>query len=486
MNIIEVRNLSKGFRAGLFRKQAVLKNIDLTVRQGDFVVLRGANGAGKSTLLKIILGLQDPDSGSVQLCGTSPHLPESKLQVGTVFQEVTPPNSLKVKELIELVRSYYPNALSTQEVLATVGLSDKRDAYPSDLAGGQKQRLYFAIALVGNPKLLILDEPTKNLDVEGQTAFWDQVEACKHKGVTILMVTHIQSEQDKLKDLATHIITLADGKLNFDKQPPKTVRPLQDMQSSTKPEQQPAFSGQSASPLRMLTQQTWAEILQLFRTPTYLAGVFLFSGLVAFMPLNNTDTLTKGLTFFSAISLLIFSVERPGKRIAIERVEGWLKLLRVTPLKPSIYLAAKLLMTMLVLIASLSTIFAIGIFKFGLEQSLGEWTSLSLGLLIGIIPFAVIGIALGYVIPPKALDSIAGILIPFGIFSCGIIPIEKPIYLKDLIVISPFFHYREIIETAAGLADHPHLLLNILWLTLYTVVAGLVAKIAYQRDNVMN
>lgn len=161
--------------------------------------------------------LQSSRIYNVRLFGASPSSPESKLQLGTVFQEVTPPSSLKVRELIELVRSYYPNSISTEEVLETVGLVDKKNAFPSDLAGGQKQRLYFAIALVGNPKLLILDEPTKNLDAEGQEAFWHQVDCCRQNGVTILMVTHIKSDQEKLKDLATKIITLADGKLTYDR-----------------------------------------------------------------------------------------------------------------------------------------------------------------------------------------------------------------------------------------------------------------------------
>ena len=477
MNLIEIKDLSKGFQEGLFRRQTILQNIDLTVRQGDFVVLRGANGAGKSTLIKIILGLQDPDSGSVQLFGASPRTPKSKLQIGTVFQEVTPPNSLKVKELIELVRSYYPNPLSAKDVLEIVGLTDKQNAFPCDLAGGQKQRLYFAIALVGNPKLLILDEPTKNLDVEGQKVFWSQVERCKSSGVSILMVTHSQSEQDKLQNLATHIITLANGKLTYDKQPAQEIQ--------TEVWSETPLSYQSANPFQMLIKQVGAEILQLLRTPTYLAGVFLFSSLAAILPFEkDMAMIQKGLIFFSAMSLLIFSVERLGKRIAIERVEGWLKLLRVTPLPPSIYLAAKLVMTMLILIASLSIIFAIGIFKFGLHQSFAQWLALSAGLLLGIIPFATIGITLGYVIPPKALDSIAGILIPFGIFSCGLVPIQDPSYMKNLIVLSPFFHYRQIIQYVAGMDYDTHLLLHVLWLTFYAVVAGLIAKLAYQRDNV--
>ncbi|WP_051463823.1 ATP-binding cassette domain-containing protein [Leptolyngbya sp. PCC 6406] len=157
MNLIELQQVSKGFSEGLFNKRTVLDGVDLTVLQGDFVVLRGVNGSGKSTMIKIILGLQKPDSGNVRLFGQSPTTPEAKLSVGTIFQEVTPPNSLKVKELINLVRSYYPDSKSVQEVLEIVGLKDKQNVFPTDLSGGQKQRLYFAISLVGNPQLLILD-----------------------------------------------------------------------------------------------------------------------------------------------------------------------------------------------------------------------------------------------------------------------------------------------------------------------------------------
>jgi ABC-2 type transport system ATP-binding protein len=149
--------------------------------------------------------------------------------------------------------------------------------------------LYFAIALVGNPKLLILDEPTKNLDVEGQEAFWHQVKQCKRNGVTILMVTHIKSEQDTLQDLATHIITLQNGKLTYDQQPEESQDVL--------PTQNSSFNYQAANPLKVLLSQTWAEILQLLRTPSYLAGVFIFSGLAALLPLGEESFQPSGLVF---------------------------------------------------------------------------------------------------------------------------------------------------------------------------------------------
>jgi ABC-2 type transport system ATP-binding protein len=365
-------------------------------------------------------------------------------------------------------------------VIETVGLSEQQNNFPSELSGGQKQRLYFAIALVGNPQLLILDEPTTSLDPEGREVFWTQVTHLRQRGVTILMVTHSESDQDRLKKLAPHILTLADGKLNFD----QFLTPTNQLES--KQQHKEVFAYQAAKPSQILFKQTWTEILQLLRTPAYLAGVFLFSALSALMPFEKDPAmLQKGVVFFSAISLLIFSIERLGKRVAIERVEGWLKLLKVTPLSPSIYLAAKLIMTMFVLTTSLSIIFAISILKFGFNQSFIAWLTLSSSLLLGIIPFTVIGLALGYIVPPKALDSIAGLLIPIGVFSCGLMPIQEPSYIQALIVLSPFFHYREIVQFAAGIEYDNQLILHMLWLALYTVVASLIAKLAYQRDTLV-
>jgi ABC-2 type transport system ATP-binding protein len=474
MNLIDIQQVTKSFPEGIFGKRTILDGIDLTIHQGDFVVLRGANGAGKSTLIKIILGLQEPDSGTVELFGRSPKAPESKLHVGTIFQEVTPPNSLKVKELVNLIHSYYPDPKPVKDILKAVGLEDKQNAFPNDLSGGQKQRLYFAIALVGNPQLLILDEPTKNLDDEGQKTFWEQVQLCREDGVTILMVTHIKAEQSVLHNSATHIVTLAEGKLAYDKQPAQSS-------SAVTPTVAPLVT-KEANFAKVLFMQTKAEILQLLRTPLYLVGILLFSSMASLFPSDDSHTLKILLVLFGAISLLMVAVERLGKRIAIERVEGWLKLIKVTPLQPGLYLVAKLLMTLLVLMGSLATIFGIGIYMFGIAQSIAEWSLLSSSLLLGIIPFAMVGIALGYIVPPKALDAITGLLIPVALVGSGLFAQQTPGYLNDAIVLSPFFHYKGLIAFAAGIDNDHRLILHITWLVFYCFLGGLIAKKAYQRD----
>jgi ABC-2 type transport system ATP-binding protein len=138
-----LKGLPKRFPEGLFGRRTVLDNIDFTVSQGNFIVLRGANGAGKSTLIKLILGLQEADSGSVKLFGQSPMAPEARLLLGTVFQEVTPPNSLKVRELINLVRSYYPEPKSTTEILENCWPAGQAACFSQRPSGGSKTKIVF-------------------------------------------------------------------------------------------------------------------------------------------------------------------------------------------------------------------------------------------------------------------------------------------------------------------------------------------------------
>jgi ABC-type multidrug transport system ATPase subunit len=172
------------------------------------VILRGNNGAGKSTLLNLIMGLLQPSYGEIRLMNSSPQLPESKNRVGVVLQEANVPKSLKVKELVQLMESYYVNPISTEEVLTKVNLQEKKDAWAASLSGGQKQRLYFALALIGNPELLILDEPTRNLDDEGYQEFWKQIKICREQEVTVLMVTNNKADWEEINQLATRIVNL--------------------------------------------------------------------------------------------------------------------------------------------------------------------------------------------------------------------------------------------------------------------------------------
>lgn len=473
MNVIELKNISKSFK-----KRKVIDEINLTIQGGEFVVLDGKNGAGKTTLLNIILGLLKPDRGEAKLLGNSPQEAKSKYRVGVVLQNVRAPKELKVKELINLFRSYYPNPLSTEEVLKKVNLEEKRNYWASKLSGGEAQRLYFALALAGNPEVLILDEPTRNLDTEGYSDFWKQIEACRKSGITILMVTNNQSDKEKLDRLATRRITLKDGSLkeeiinsDYSKAAKLSLNSGGDRNNTAKPRW-----------LGTLLSQTWVELIQLLRTPVYLAAVFLFPFLVLF--LTDTEQNELALLFFAGISLLTFGIDRLGRRIAAERMEGWLKLLRITPLPPTVYLTAKTIMSLLVLTVILSLVLFLGDKRMDLsEEFLGARIFLS--LIIGTTPFVILGLALGYLFKPKTVDSIIGLSLPVAIATCGLpLPLPQP-YLDLLLKFSPFYHYGQLALWSADLDYDNQLMIHVIWLLWAVCVFSLLAVWAYRRDRVL-
>ncbi|MEH1990623.1 ABC transporter ATP-binding protein [Nostoc sp.] len=276
MNIIELKQVSKVFRKG-FQQNPILQDINLIVQKGEFVVLRGENGVGKTTLLNLILGLLKPSSGEVQLMGLSPQNANSKIHVGVVLQDTQVPRNVKVKELVEMLKSYYPNPLSTEEILNTVKLKEQESAWATDLSGGQKQRLYFALALVGNPELLVLDEPTRNLDEKGYEEFWEQIKLSRQRGITILMVTNNKADWDELNTLATRCVTIhkitespPEGQLTQELINLKD-KALEDQPENTREADNFLPETYSQNIQRIFQQQFWFEILQLLRTPVFLA-----------------------------------------------------------------------------------------------------------------------------------------------------------------------------------------------------------------------
>jgi ABC-2 type transport system ATP-binding protein len=479
MNVIELKNISKSFK-----KRKVIDEVNLTIQRGEFVVLRGANGAGKTTLLNIILGLLKPDRGEAKLLGNSPEEPKSKYRVGVVLQKVTAPKELKVKELVNLLRSYYPNPLSTEDILKKVNLEDKHDFWASKLSGGEGQRLYFALALAGNPDLLILDEPTRNLDAEGYSDFWNQIEACRKSGITILMVTNNQSDWEKLNYLATRFITLKDGSLEEE-----IIN-----SNETKTEQvklSPSLDGDRSKALKprwfnTLLNQTWVELIQLLRTPTYLLGIFLFSLLVLFFLFVDIGQKELALLFFAGISLLTFAIQRLSERIAAERIEGWLKLLRVTPLPPAMYLTAKTIMSLFVSAAILLLVLSLGGWSLKLYETISrlQWLKIFFGLIMGMIPFIILGLALGYLFKPKGVSGIVSMCIPLAVFTCGFPLLPFKVYL-DAQAFSPFYHYGQLALWSAGLDYDNQLMIHVMWLLWAVCVFSLLAVWAYRRDRVL-
>ncbi len=194
---VRVTNLKKAYK-----DVVAVDGIDLDVRAGQCFGLLGPNGAGKTTTIEICEGLTAPDSGDVEVLGLHWTSDASRLRqrLGIQLQETQLSDKLTVAETLRLFRSFFDQGPSPDEVIALVQLEEKRAARVSALSGGQKQRLALACALVGDPDLLFLDEPTTGLDPQARRQLWDLIEEFKLAGRTILLTTHYMDEAERLCD----------------------------------------------------------------------------------------------------------------------------------------------------------------------------------------------------------------------------------------------------------------------------------------------
>ncbi len=177
-----------------------LRNVDFSVRAGELVALLGPNGAGKTTAVRLFLGVAKPVSGIVNVFGGNPVNADVRMRTGAMLQVARVPETLRVREHIDLFSSYYPKPLPLSEILAIAGIADIKDRKFGELSGGQKQRVLFALAICGDPDLLFLDEPTVGLDVEARRLLWDEIRKLVGRGKTVLLTTHYLQEADELAD----------------------------------------------------------------------------------------------------------------------------------------------------------------------------------------------------------------------------------------------------------------------------------------------
>ncbi|MFG2221929.1 ATP-binding cassette domain-containing protein [Streptomyces sp. NPDC048644] len=187
--------------------------IDLRIAAGETVALLGRNGAGKSTTINLLLGLLPPDTGTVRLFGTAPEAAVRAGRVGAMLQDGKPIPRVTVRELLTFVASAYPAPMDVDEALELAGLGGFAGRRIDRLSGGQAQRVRFAVALAGNPALLVLDEPTAALDVEARRAFWRAMRAYARRGHTLLFSTHYLEEADAHAD---RIVVLDRGRVVAD------------------------------------------------------------------------------------------------------------------------------------------------------------------------------------------------------------------------------------------------------------------------------
>lgn len=187
-----------------------LDGVDLNVGRGELVALLGPNGAGKTTAVKLLLGLLKPDSGFAQVFGRDPRESRHRQRLGAMLQVGRVPETLRVREHIDLFSSYYPHPLPMAEIVSAASLQGLENKRFGDLSGGQKQRVLFALAICGDPDLIFLDEPTVGLDVHSRRAMWKQIRALLTRGKSILLTTHYIEEADALAD---RVIVINHGRI---------------------------------------------------------------------------------------------------------------------------------------------------------------------------------------------------------------------------------------------------------------------------------
>ncbi|HEX4733256.1 MAG TPA: ABC transporter ATP-binding protein [Thermoleophilaceae bacterium] len=210
-DLVHLEALAKSFGS----VQAV-RGIDVAINRGETVALLGPNGAGKSTTIDMLLGLLEPDAGTATIFGQSPRNAIAAGAIGAMLQTGAVIRDVTVRELITMMAALYPRSLPVEDVIDLVGLHEIADRRTERLSGGQTQRVRFAIALVCDPQLLVLDEPTVAMDVEGRRAFWTTMREFASRGKTIVFATHYLEEAD---DYADRAVLMAAGRVVADGPP---------------------------------------------------------------------------------------------------------------------------------------------------------------------------------------------------------------------------------------------------------------------------
>ena len=207
MNVIEVSDLTKRYG-----DHTAVDGVSFSVEEGEIFGILGPNGAGKTTTVESIAGLRTPDSGTIRVLGLDPRRDRPRLRtvVGVQLQESELPDRMTVREALELFASFYDDPADPATLIEELGLGEKRDTTYRHLSGGQKQRLSIALALVGQPRIAILDELSTGLDPQARRDTWDLIELIRGRGVTVVLVTHLMEEAERLAD---RVAVIRDGRV---------------------------------------------------------------------------------------------------------------------------------------------------------------------------------------------------------------------------------------------------------------------------------
>ena len=210
---LRLRRVEKTFNARSATPVRAVRGIDLEIGRGEIVAFLGPNGAGKTTTLDLVLGLSEPTAGRVEVLGTSPRAAVAAGRIAAVLQTGGLLGDLTVGETVRMIASLYPDPLDPREAMARAGIERLAGRRVSKCSGGEQQRLRFALALLPEPELLVLDEPTAGMDVNARHEFWATMRDEARDGRTVVFATHYLQEAD---DFAERIVMIADGGLIAD------------------------------------------------------------------------------------------------------------------------------------------------------------------------------------------------------------------------------------------------------------------------------
>jgi ABC-2 type transport system ATP-binding protein len=196
-----------------YGENTALDGVDLDIRPGELVGLLGPNGAGKSTLLNLLVGLRRPSAGRCEIFGADPRRPAARARIGVTPQETGLPETLRVREVVDFVTAHFPKHEDRNGLLERFGLGELANRQTGGLSGGQKRRLAVALAFIGRPSLVFLDEPTTGLDVEARAVLWDRIREFHADGGTVVLTSHYLEE---VEALAQRVVVMGGGRILAD------------------------------------------------------------------------------------------------------------------------------------------------------------------------------------------------------------------------------------------------------------------------------
>jgi ABC-2 type transport system ATP-binding protein len=500
MNVIELQNVTYA-RPGMNHP---LQDIQLTVKQGELVYLKGVNGAGKSTLIDLILGIREPDSGEVKVFGYPPGKLESRFLIGAVPQKLNSPiKNAQLGSLIDLIESHYPQAEGKiNSILEYFELKLSTDK--KELAGGEERLLFSALAQAGSPKILLVDEPTTFLDtieidgrVSKQTKLWQQLQKFVDEGNTVLLVCHDR----EIGVTPTRTLILENGKLNGSFENEELSSGI--VEPSSIDFKQVGISHW----IYLLVKHVKFNIQQTFQADQkYIWLTFIASFLWAICislaaKMGNSENSSSLYTIANAYSfyLAMTAANSTGNIIAEERQNEILtRLLKILPLPPIIYLSAKVitswLITCLLVLTMLVTTLVCNVFSPSILPSL------SLGLILGTIPYLFLGLALGYLFEkPKSIQIAAlmcSLTLTIPVFVRFMLQVIETVFAipgklnlaaligDNIAAHSPIYHYIQLILYSGKAPEFDrHFWLHVSWLIWFTFISIFIALWAYWRTS---